>query len=245
MKTELSDGEWTLMTRLWEHPGSTITELTAAMRDETGWSKHTIISMLSRMEAKGAIAYEQSGRAKAWYPLLRRSDAARKETRRFLLGVPFLRPFSNAVSLSLGAAGYEPFRAGGGCSGTDIENRNYLGKSRRHQRFQNVPDGTGHGRREHFPRQGTERRPPLPGVFLGRRHHRYAGRFRVQLAPPFRERYRRRGLERRAPGREVRDRHHGGRDGERPAEFGGRAGGVATTFSFAHQRTAELNVPAF
>lgn len=84
MKTELSDGEWALMTRLWEHPGSTITELTAAMRGETGWSKHTILSMLSRMEAKGAIAYEQSGRAKAWYPLLRRSYAARKETRRFL-----------------------------------------------------------------------------------------------------------------------------------------------------------------
>ena len=84
MKTELSDGEWTLMAQLWKHPGITITELTAAMRDETGWSKHTIISMLSRMEAKGAIAYEQSGRAKAWYPLVRQSDAVRKETRRFL-----------------------------------------------------------------------------------------------------------------------------------------------------------------
>ena len=84
MKTQLSDGEWTLMNRLWEHPGSTITELTAAMHGETGWSKHTILSMLSRMEAKGAIAYEQSERAKAWYPLLRRSYAARKETKRFL-----------------------------------------------------------------------------------------------------------------------------------------------------------------
>ena len=84
MKTELSDSEWTLMNHLWEVPGSTITELTAAMRDETGWSKHAILSMLARMEAKGAVAYEQSGRAKAWYPLLRQSDAVRKETKRFL-----------------------------------------------------------------------------------------------------------------------------------------------------------------
>ena len=84
MKTELSDGEWTLMQRLWEVPYSTITELTAAMRQSTGWSKHTILSMLARMEAKGAIAYQQSGRAKAWYPLVRQSDAVRKETRRFL-----------------------------------------------------------------------------------------------------------------------------------------------------------------
>ena len=84
MKTELSDGEWTLIQRLWEVPYSTITELTAAMRQSTGWSKHTILSMLARMEAKGAIAYQQSGRAKAWYPLVRQSDAVRKETRRFL-----------------------------------------------------------------------------------------------------------------------------------------------------------------
>ena len=84
MKTELSDGEWALMTRLWEYPGSTITELTTAMRGETGWSKHTIISMLSRMCAKEAVMYHQMGRAKAWYPLLRQSDAVRKETNRFL-----------------------------------------------------------------------------------------------------------------------------------------------------------------
>ena len=48
MKTELSDGEWTLMQRLWEAPYSTITELTAAMRQSTGWSKHTILSMFAR-----------------------------------------------------------------------------------------------------------------------------------------------------------------------------------------------------
>ena len=55
MKTELSDGEWTLMKALWEDAPMTITQLTAAMKDSTGWSKHTIISMLSRMEAKGAV----------------------------------------------------------------------------------------------------------------------------------------------------------------------------------------------
>lgn len=84
MKTELSDGEWTLMNRLWQDAPRTITQLTTALKQETGWSKHTIISMLSRLEGKGAVGWRDSGRAKEYYPLLPRGDAARRETRRFL-----------------------------------------------------------------------------------------------------------------------------------------------------------------
>ena len=84
MKTELSDGEWTLMKALWATSPMTITQLTAALKADTGWTKHTVISMLSRLETKGAVAYEDTGRAKAYYPCLKQSDASRTETRRFL-----------------------------------------------------------------------------------------------------------------------------------------------------------------
>ena len=84
MKAELSNGEWALMKVLWESSPRTITQLTAALKDSTGWSKHTIISMLSRLEAKGAVAYRDNGRAKEYYPLLRQADASRTETKRFL-----------------------------------------------------------------------------------------------------------------------------------------------------------------
>ena len=49
----LSDGEWKLMNRLWEGP-ATITALTEGLREETGWQKNTVITMLSRLEKKGA-----------------------------------------------------------------------------------------------------------------------------------------------------------------------------------------------
>ena len=62
----------------------TITQLTAALKDSTGWSKHTIISMLARLEAKGAVRYQSNGRARAYSPVLRREDAAQRETRHFL-----------------------------------------------------------------------------------------------------------------------------------------------------------------
>ena len=55
MKVNLSSSEWKLMKPLWEQPPRTIMELTAALRTETGWTKNTVITMLSRLEAKGAV----------------------------------------------------------------------------------------------------------------------------------------------------------------------------------------------
>ena len=84
MKVHLSDGEWKLMHCLWEEGPATITQLARALEGNTGWSKHTIITMLSRLEAKGAVAYEEEGRAKRYSPLLPRSDAERTATEHFL-----------------------------------------------------------------------------------------------------------------------------------------------------------------
>lgn len=69
---------------LWDSAPSTIIQLTGAMRDRTGWSKHTIISMLSRLENKGAVRYQSNGRAKVYSPVLQREDAVKRETSRFL-----------------------------------------------------------------------------------------------------------------------------------------------------------------
>ena len=84
MKINLTDAEWKLMTPLWDLAPRTIMELTAAVREETGWSKNTVITMLSRLEAKGAVRHEEGHRAKLYYPVTDREDAARTETESFL-----------------------------------------------------------------------------------------------------------------------------------------------------------------
>ena len=84
MQVNLSDSEWKLMNRLWEQSPRTIMELTASLKEDTGWSKNTVITMLARLEAKGAVRHEEGGRAKRYAPLLRREDAARAETENFL-----------------------------------------------------------------------------------------------------------------------------------------------------------------
>ena len=84
MKINLSDSEWKQMNCLWSRSPRTITELSAALRTDTGWSKNTVITMLSRLEAKGAVRHEEGERAKRYFPVIDRRDAARAETESFL-----------------------------------------------------------------------------------------------------------------------------------------------------------------
>ena len=76
MQVNLSDSEWKLMNRLWEQSPRTIMELTASLKEDTGWSKNTVITMLARLEAKGAVRHEEGGRAKRYFPAVDREDAA-------------------------------------------------------------------------------------------------------------------------------------------------------------------------
>lgn len=83
-KISLSDGEWKLMNLLWEESPRTVTQLVSALKGDTGWTKGTIFIMLSRLADKGAVCYEENGRAKQYYPTLKKEDAAIHETESFL-----------------------------------------------------------------------------------------------------------------------------------------------------------------
>lgn len=83
-KIGLSETEWKLMDALWEEPPKTITQLTKALEENTGWGKNVIITMLKRLEAKGAVRHEEGERAKQFYPAVSREDTALEEPRGFL-----------------------------------------------------------------------------------------------------------------------------------------------------------------
>ncbi len=97
MKIDLSNSEWQLMKRLWQDAPMTITELTAALKEDTGWTKNTIITMLSRLEGKGAIRHEEGQRAKRYFPAVDREDAIEAETETFLDKVGGLGLLMNAM----------------------------------------------------------------------------------------------------------------------------------------------------
>lgn len=84
MKIRISDAEWKIMELLWESEPETITEITKALKEKTGWTKHTVITLLKRMEEKGAIYYEEGERAKLYYADVKKEDACLQETEEFL-----------------------------------------------------------------------------------------------------------------------------------------------------------------
>lgn len=83
-EVQLSPGEWKLMEQLWAESPQTITRLTAVLQPTAGWGKHTVITMLNRLEAKGAVAHAEGGPAKRFYPCIPRAEAALQETETLL-----------------------------------------------------------------------------------------------------------------------------------------------------------------
>lgn len=80
----LSEAEWKVMNLLWQESPQTMMQLTGHFRETTGWTKHTVMTFLRRMEEKGAIHHEEGQRAKLYYPDVGREEAVLQETEEFL-----------------------------------------------------------------------------------------------------------------------------------------------------------------
>jgi len=83
-KPTLTDSEWKIMKLLWRQSPLTMRNIEDSLKAETGWSKHTIISFLKRMLAKGAISAEDAKPAKLYYPLWKEQQVVDRETRSML-----------------------------------------------------------------------------------------------------------------------------------------------------------------
>ena len=80
----LSEAEWKVMEELWKEAPATGRELTERLEQRCGWNRSTTLTLLRRMEAKGAVEASQNGAVKTFSPLLRREEAALRETESFL-----------------------------------------------------------------------------------------------------------------------------------------------------------------
>lgn len=80
----LSPAEWQIMECLWEQNPRTLMELVRTLGPATGWSKSTIVTMVGRLEAKGAVRYREGGRARLYAPVIPREQAALRETESLL-----------------------------------------------------------------------------------------------------------------------------------------------------------------
>ena len=80
----LTTAEWSVMECLWKKSPLTGREATDWLEKRMGWNRSTTLTLLRRMEAKGAVASDTKSGIKLFRPLLRREDAALRETEDFL-----------------------------------------------------------------------------------------------------------------------------------------------------------------
>ncbi len=94
----LTGTEWNLMECLWDASARTGREATDYLRERVGWNRSTTLTMLRRMTEKGLVRCEEKGGMKVYSPLIKREDAAIKETDDFIN-----RVYKGSVSMMMSA----------------------------------------------------------------------------------------------------------------------------------------------
>ena len=80
----LTEAEWTVMECLWEKSPRTGRETVEWLNQKMGWTRSTVLTMLRRLEAKGAVAGDTERELKTFRPLIAREEVAVRETESLL-----------------------------------------------------------------------------------------------------------------------------------------------------------------
>ena len=97
-RINLTSAEWNVMEAIWEKSPLTGREITDLMEDRMGWNRSTTLTLLRRLEEKGAIVSDDEGRKKLFSPVVLREEAALQETESFLE-----RVYNGSISMMLSA----------------------------------------------------------------------------------------------------------------------------------------------
>ncbi|MBR4027649.1 MAG: BlaI/MecI/CopY family transcriptional regulator [Lachnospiraceae bacterium] len=79
---KLTDAEWSVLEVLWSGSYFSLKEITVALEPIQGWSKKTVLTYLTRMEAKGLVEINRS-REKPYAAGISREICEREERKDF------------------------------------------------------------------------------------------------------------------------------------------------------------------
>ena len=80
----ISDAEWHVMQVIWDHHPMTAAEVHQHLADEHSWTQRTVKTLLARLVAKEALAFEVEGKRYRYRPLTSRQECVRAESRTFI-----------------------------------------------------------------------------------------------------------------------------------------------------------------
>ena len=80
----ISEAEYAVMAVLWSESPLTANVVAARLQDSQSWSLATVKTLLSRLLAKGALAYEPDGRRFLYRPLIARAEHVTGDVKRLV-----------------------------------------------------------------------------------------------------------------------------------------------------------------
>ena len=80
----ISDSEWLVLRCLWKKTPLEIKDLTAMLKEETGWTANMVRAMVVRLLEKGAIGVEKRAHCYRYYPIAEEAGCVKEETESFL-----------------------------------------------------------------------------------------------------------------------------------------------------------------
>ncbi len=81
---KLSEREWTVLGALWETEGAELGVLVQKLYEDTGWSRNTVLTYLTRMESKGFVRIEKETYPHMYYATVDRESCRQQERQSFL-----------------------------------------------------------------------------------------------------------------------------------------------------------------
>jgi BlaI family transcriptional regulator, penicillinase repressor len=77
----LAPAEWEVMKVLWDEGPLAARDVFDKLPKDRGWAYKTVKTLLSRLVAKGALAYDQIGNSYLYRPAVDRTEVTRQEVR--------------------------------------------------------------------------------------------------------------------------------------------------------------------
>lgn len=81
---KISDREWTVLNALWDNDGAELGVLVNGLYEKTGWSRNTVLTYLTRMEAKGLVRIDKEDYPHIYHATLDRESCQQQERKNFL-----------------------------------------------------------------------------------------------------------------------------------------------------------------
>lgn len=91
----ISEAEWEVIKVLWQGSPMTSNEVIDTLASHMDWNPKTVRTLLTRLVAKKAVAYQPNSRPYSYFPLITEEEYQKEETKSFLKRIynGSLKPF--------------------------------------------------------------------------------------------------------------------------------------------------------